>query len=1271
MTHEPAGHKPGELGSTLNGHPSRGAPQRCASFARIAAPFDAYPAASGGNRKKSTAPLLAGFFLANAIARRERGCLSGTIRGRSRLPPMPSMPSHSSQHSATASFDADEQLIAYLNLKLREIGQPGVAAPAGDRLAPLMDHFLALSREKDRALARHLCPVDQRIQHFLQRRLGAFGNVPQLPTPTLVLDRPGLARVVSLPPDQDRYENPILTSHRVRQGVIHNPRADRRTTHGIFHVTEFGPGVPDDKKGVPSAVFSRLLRHALTPPPELLQLPFTSTAPRPAECFVTLYLRPTVCPAVPGFTSRRSMETRFFIPGSLVANIDFVERIFGNAGDPHLPDNDAALDPEHWTGHTGCVILATHLTQLTKQELGLPAWADATARQRHDGMCWKDPGERYNDGSAFKVTARDESGVVVTLIADNYFGYCKKEVKTQISFAANLLGRVEEEHAGGALVFPSYDLGEDFQLGGPLGAINHTFAETVARLGDGIDPQPGGWARDRTYPDICYIPHDAVFDLRAQTITWSLEARAARPETNPDAHGTPALPSRHTLKLLPRHTYLLPSGYKIEMIKPDEGRRWRLRGTTAEGILCHKPCTVSGGGKSEISKSIADAMFIGPNFVSDFVADFDLVDAILRREYGERFRDPARNRPNGRPLLSPQRSLGSVVKLLSRSPDYTDVYNAWLDAIPHHVRDIVLLVKRYYKPEWGDDWRRHFSVDTINGRPGNEVKYHRQKVLTHYLRVGFTRDGSWRTFSLRKDFFPAVKIQAEDDITASIVVPRALLTGLPAGANAPALKFVQNCETHLFQRPDEAIVRGYDKHTERDFSRHGNFFSNYEPLDRAATRTIVEDAIGFDAFTEPIRAMFGAFNASSRPDYLASPAHPRLVDGKPSKNPRYLQHRPDLEDPRATYLAQVGARLYRRVPAGAAALFPVDAVLSGRRLNPPEPGVRPLCVFGPLHYQELPEAFMDFISSLTGKSPSTTGAGSEGALTKGPFNALPPIHDLNAAVVAFILTDLAAFSSAAGWVGPRYRVDHDISLLVPEIWARMSAEERTPRFLIEHGYLERCTDFEYEGSPVLASRLGWRITARFVQAFCGRVLSDPSTLFAEELLRPELQDPAVFADGVDNIVQAMRTAAQCYFSDGSIEQAVPPLRALLHLMRDGTWEGRDATTPAFRALFTRECLLASDWYRDRLEAQQVRDIAHWEARATYLKATIARENYADVTARLRLGERLAFAAARADAAREPGYLQSLQGTLGVDPALLGPTRTPSGHRRESLQASAS
>ncbi len=49
---------------------------------------------------------------------------------------------------------------------------------------------------------------------------------------------------------------------------------------------------------------------------------------------------------------------------------------------------------------------------------------------------------------------------------------------------------------------------------------------------------------------------------------------------------------------------------------------------------------------------------------------------------------------------------------------------------------------------------------------------------------------------------------------------------------------------------------------------------------------------------------------------------------------------------------------------------------------------------------------MDYVCSLTGKSPSTTGAGSEGALTKGPFNALMPSYDLNA-----IVTSMATFNA--------------------------------------------------------------------------------------------------------------------------------------------------------------------------------------------------------------------------------------------------------------------
>ena len=43
----------------------------------------------------------------------------------------------------------------------------------------------------------------------------------------------------------------------------------------------------------------------------------------------------------------------------------------------------------------------------------------------------------------------------------------------------------------------------------------------------------------------------------------------------------------------------------------------------------------------------------------------------------------------------------------------------------------------------------------------------------------------------------------------------------------------QNAESLLFQRPDDAIHRGYDKQTERDMSKPGTFVSNFEPLTRS------------------------------------------------------------------------------------------------------------------------------------------------------------------------------------------------------------------------------------------------------------------------------------------------------------------------------------------------------------------------------------------------------------------------------------------------------
>ena len=74
-------------------------------------------------------------------------------------------------------------------------------------------------------------------------------------------------------------------------------------------------------------------------------------------------------------------------------------------------------------------------------------------------MCWTDRRALPNDGKAFKVCARDERGVILTVIADNYFGYRKKEVKTQ-TLPANLFGGAEEEqHRVALMVFPELGRG--------------------------------------------------------------------------------------------------------------------------------------------------------------------------------------------------------------------------------------------------------------------------------------------------------------------------------------------------------------------------------------------------------------------------------------------------------------------------------------------------------------------------------------------------------------------------------------------------------------------------------------------------------------------------------------------------------------------------------------------------------------------------------------------------------------------------------------------
>ena len=1118
---------------------------------------------------------------------------------------------------------------AAINLRLELLNLPRVHDEESDATDELVRPILARQREMSRRLDERLSPVDRRIENFLISYLDLPEGTTLLPRRTFVLDQAGLARGMSLPAHSDYFQSPTLTSYRLHNGILHNPASDKRTTAGVFHVAEGGLPIPDDKFAVPRDVFATILTAAFQAPEEMTTLPYTADEPTPAHCWVSILLRPLVCPSVQGFTNEKSLEVRFFAPASLVSNLDFVESVFGNGGDPYLPENDSSLDPIHWTGHTGCVILAPHLTKLTKKEVGLPHVSAATPRQIRDGMCWSEPDELYNGGHAFKLCARDERGVIVTIIADNYYGYCKKEVKTQISYSANLLGSAEEEHSGGALTFPSYRLSPVHT--DSSADETYSLAEVVARDPGRFALQPEGYARDKQFDHIILVPAHSTYDLRDQRITW----------TNPN--GTPG-----GIKLKAGQTYIGPNGYRVEL-KPLEAdpKQWNLIGTDPQGTVCHKPATVSGGGKSEISKDITAAFIYGNVYVADFEQDMEMVSQILDRDFSDRFADPhRRSQEDARPLLSSMRSDGSVIKLLTESAKYTPAYNEWVASIPSHIKQLVYVVKRFYDPAWGDDWLSHFSVGNINGRPGNALRLDGVDIAVNTLRVGFEPDGSWRIFSLRYDYSPSVKVQTEDDITASVVAPGHVL----GGESARSRKFVQNCEQLLFQRPDDAVIRGYDKQAERDIACAQTFLSNFEPLTKKDAQDMMDDAIEFTQFTPPMQDLIREAATTDSPTYFVSSANSRLVGGVPSKNPRYLQPRPDLANPQATAAADVASRLYHRVSMAEPFALPVDVVAAGRRNNAREGGFPALCCYNPLHYMELPELFMEFISSMTGKSPSTTGAGSEGAMTKGPFNAMPAIFDLNAAFVGFALCGYDGWLSSAGVIGPTVRVDHDISLLIPELFSRMSESERDAKNLVAEGALEAVPDFEHEGQPVLASRLGYRITERFAVRYFGRIFMHPGVVFTPAMLKPETQDIEAFVDSVNTIVATHERVAKAYIDDGTISYACPPLKALLEIMADGrSAEGWTLSSPEFRSLFTAEAVLGSDWYAARLDAKQNLDVRRAEFSLASLDHFMSQPNNTEVVARLNMAERRNEVQGWHDRWASQTYRDYLVGTLGVQP----------------------
>ena len=109
--------------------------------------------------------------------------------------------------------------------------------------------------------------------------------------------------------------------------------------------------------------------------------------------------------------------------------------------------------------------------------------------------------------------------------------------------------------------FPAYVLGQQFYAGRTVLTKQVKFTEAMQWLGDRVDIQPEGYATDRRFPDILYVPENADFSVREGSVTWHRQDGQT-----------------HQLILRESETYVLPWGRRFA---------WKNKPGEPHGALWH------------------------------------------------------------------------------------------------------------------------------------------------------------------------------------------------------------------------------------------------------------------------------------------------------------------------------------------------------------------------------------------------------------------------------------------------------------------------------------------------------------------------------------------------------------------------------------------------------------------------------------------------------------------------------------------------------------
>ncbi|GAB1405659.1 hypothetical protein MASR1M74_28410 [Lentimicrobium sp.] len=129
------------------------------------------------------------------------------------------------QTEETDTTQSTRDLIRYINLKLATMGQPVfddfTDVKVDERLSDLTfleltENLISNYRIRTRLIDNILSPADQRIQDFIHDYTKDLNlnEVPKLPHNTFISDKPGVARILSLPPHHNHYQNEIYRSCR-------------------------------------------------------------------------------------------------------------------------------------------------------------------------------------------------------------------------------------------------------------------------------------------------------------------------------------------------------------------------------------------------------------------------------------------------------------------------------------------------------------------------------------------------------------------------------------------------------------------------------------------------------------------------------------------------------------------------------------------------------------------------------------------------------------------------------------------------------------------------------------------------------------------------------------------------------------------------------------------------------------------------------------------------------------------------------------------------